>query len=48
MGFFKTRIGKALLGVIVALGVLAGTILSDTDTAAVTEPVTVEAQQEAN
>ena len=48
MDFFKTRTGKALLGVLVALGVLAGTLLNDADTPAVDEPVTVEVQQEAN
>jgi len=48
MDFFKTKTGKAILGVLVALGVLAVTLLNDAETQVVDEPVTVEVQQGAN
>lgn len=48
MNFLKTKTGRALLGAIVALGVLAGTLLNGTDMHVVSEPVMVEVQQVAD
>jgi len=45
MNFLKTKLGKAILGFIVALGVLAGTLLNDSDTSAVDVPAVSESQQ---
>ncbi len=45
MNFLKTKLGKAILGFIVALGVLAGTLLNETDTTSVDVPAVYESQQ---
>lgn len=45
MTFFKTKTGKALLGVLAALGVLAGTLLTDFSTTTVDDTTATEAQQ---